>query len=620
VSLSPAQRDNPWEEKVALDAQYYALLEKCLQDDYVPHLPPLMDQTKPADQQQKKNLSRAFSAFALRAILREFCDLPAADCAKAVVDDFEDNGIDAAHYHAADETLYLIQAKLKASEMFAQDEALAFCQGVKKFVRQEFDSFNQHVKNRQAELEDAVESCSRIVLVVAHIGSGISTHADTALKEFLADKDAEDDRLVSPYEDFDSAKSIKALQAVKAIAKVNADLTLHKCKSIAEPRDTYFGVIPLADLVALHNAHGTGLYDRNIRTYLGHRTDVNTSIRETLATAPENFLYLNNGVTMLADIIDPKAVKSEGRKLKMRGVSVINGAQTIATAAESQTDTPPADLSKAKVMLTIVRAGSDSDFGKAVTRARNHQNPVVLANFAALDDEQERLRRELAVLGFQYYYKAGAADAGYDPKRIRIEEAAQALAMLHADPRYAIRLKKEPGDLLDTSKPIYRELFDSKLSGLRLANAVLVNRYAHSQMRSQETHATGQTRTIYKHTPFVVAWILLKQTRDEVKAGKLLTEEQIRKNLGIAFDGLRESCLQVIQGQMQSHDKGALAICRNQGETLPLMRDCMIRHFGNLANDPAVIHKMQQQSPNEPYPKQLFDYLVSKAPQIGNLA
>ena len=47
-----------------------------------------------------------------------------------------------------------------------------------------------------------------------------------------------------------------------------------------------------------------------------------------------------------------------------------------------------------------------------MTRARNHQNPVLSQNFAALDDEQERLRRELALLGVHYAYKPEALDEG----------------------------------------------------------------------------------------------------------------------------------------------------------------------------------------------------------------
>ena len=468
-----------------MDAQYFALLKTALETDYVPHLPPLLDTTKPPAEIQAKNLSRAFSAFALRARLAELCNVTQADCAKAVVDDFEDNGIDAVFYHAANETLYLVQAKLKETATFNEEDALKFTHGVKKIVRQEFDSFNGHVKSRQSELEDAVENCSKIVLIVAHVGTGISEHATKVLTEFLAEETTEDDRLSSPYENFDAAKAKAALHDAKAVQKVNADLTLQKYRRIFEPRETYFGVIGLLDLVELHKNYGAALYDRNIRTYLGHKTDVNTSIRETLTASPETFFYLNNGVTMLADIIDPKNAKSESRKLKMRGISVINGAQTIATAADSQSGPTPVDISKARVILTVVKAGSDTDFGKAVTRARNHQNPVALANFAALDDEQERLRRELAHLGLQYSYKAGAGDAVSDPKRIRIDEAVQALALLHPDPRYAVWLKREPSLLLDTTKSQYKELFDKGLTGLRLANAVLVNRYAMDQMKNQ---------------------------------------------------------------------------------------------------------------------------------------
>jgi hypothetical protein len=562
-----------------------------------------------------KNLSRAFSAFALRAKLRELCDISPAECTKAVVDDFEDNGIDAVFYHAANETLYLVQGKLKETATFNEEDALKFVNGVKKLVRQEFDSFNAHVKSRQTELEGAIENCSKIVLIVAHVGTGISQHADKVLNDFLAEETTEDDRLISPYDNFDAAKVMQALHSAKAVEKVNAELTLQKYRRIFEPRETYFGVIGLLDLVKLHKDYGAALYDRNIRTYLGHKTDVNTSIKDTLAAKPEAFFYLNNGVTMLADVIDPKNAKTESRKLKMRGISVINGAQTIATAADSQVGPTPLDISKARVMLTVVKAGADSDFGKAVTRARNHQNPVALANFAALDDEQERLRRELAHLGLQYSYKAGAGDAVADPKRIRIDEAVQALALLHPDPRYAVWLKREPSVLLDTTKTPYKELFSSGLTGLKLANAVSVNRYVQAQMTRQALVATGQNRTIYKNVPFLVAWVLLKQTRDEIRRNKVLAGDRIEVALSKPFDDLRE----VSRDEVSKCTRGPLAVSRNQGETIPLLEKIMIRQY-QLTADPVIAHKMSQSVPGESYPVKLFEYLVSKAPQIGNLA
>jgi hypothetical protein len=88
----------------ALEPQYMEILKKALAECFVPFLPPLLDTTKPADQQQAKQLSRAFSAFALHKLL----DITPQEAAAAVVDDFNDKGLDAIYYHAPTETLYLV--------------------------------------------------------------------------------------------------------------------------------------------------------------------------------------------------------------------------------------------------------------------------------------------------------------------------------------------------------------------------------------------------------------------------------------------------------------------------------------------------------------------------------
>jgi hypothetical protein len=49
------------------------------------------------------------------------------------------------------------------------------------------------------------------------------------------------------------------------------------------------------------------------------------------------------------------------------------------------------------------------------------------------------------------------------------------------------------------------------------------------------------------------------------------------------------------------------------------MQAVMIEHYG-LGADAVVEHKMRVQSQGQPYPVDLFSYLVSKAPQIDNLA
>lgn len=91
----------------ALEPQYMTILKKVLAERFVPFLPPLLGNVNPADHAAKQ--LRAFSASALHKLL----DITPQAAAASVVDDFNDKGIDAIHYHAPSETLYLLQTKLK---------------------------------------------------------------------------------------------------------------------------------------------------------------------------------------------------------------------------------------------------------------------------------------------------------------------------------------------------------------------------------------------------------------------------------------------------------------------------------------------------------------------------
>lgn len=44
------------------------------------------------------------------------------------------------------------------------------------------------------EIQDAVEKCAHIQLVIAHIGNGMSHHAKTAIDELIADPTHGEDR------------------------------------------------------------------------------------------------------------------------------------------------------------------------------------------------------------------------------------------------------------------------------------------------------------------------------------------------------------------------------------------------------------------------------------------
>lgn len=596
----------------ALTPEYRTMLDGVLHDDFVPSLPALLDTSKSQAEKDRKNLSRAFSAFALQQI----CSIKATDAAAAVVDDFDDFGIDAVYFHARESALYIVQAKLKPSEMFSQDEALALCQGVRKLISEDFSGFNRHVQDRAIEIGSALGDCEIIRLVVAHTGSGVSAHARRAIDELLQDEGHGEERFDKNVEDYDAARVVRDLQGAKAYPRVDVDLRLHKCANVQEPRITYFGLMNLSDLVSLHQKYGSALYASNIRTFLGHKTDVNASIRATLAEAPEEFLYLNNGIAALCNEIEPKNNSQAGKKLKVRGFSVINGAQTIASAAKLVAEREDADISKARVQVALIKAAAGSAFGKSVTQARNHQNQVTLSNFVALDDEQERLRRDLAYLGVNYVYKAGVSEHS-DPQSIQHEEAAQALALLQNDPRIVVWLKREPSRFLDTEGDAYKAIFAPGLTPFVLVNAVRYARYVYRRISTESGVAHGLERLVYKHGAHALAWVLAKRLHDECAASKLVDDGKVAAVLGPHFDLLRQLVWTKVQPLLVN--KGPLAFFRNQTDALRVLEALMIENYG-LTADGTVAHKQAQQDPKQPYPKDLFDYLISKAPQIGGLA
>lgn len=102
--------------------------------------------------------------------------------AKAVVDDYEDHGIDAIYYHEADQTLYLVQSKMKEDAQFQLGEAQAFIEGVKLLLNKQFHRFNQNVQNLQANIEAALDECESIQLLVAYTGNGITIQAQNYLQ------------------------------------------------------------------------------------------------------------------------------------------------------------------------------------------------------------------------------------------------------------------------------------------------------------------------------------------------------------------------------------------------------------------------------------------------------
>lgn len=593
----------------ALSADYMTMLKQELATRYLPYLAPLLPNSRPAPEQADKQLSRAFSSL----VLRHHLNVTPQAATAAIIDDFNDNGIDAIYYDQPSETLYFVQSKLKASEEFAQTEAQAFCSGCRLLIRQEFDTFNDHFQKRRVEIEEALGACSNIRLLIAYCGPRISLHATTTLEQLIEDDTLDEERLTVPINYFSPVETSSALRGLHAYQRVNAELTLTNYGKVENPRKTYFGVVSVRDLVRLHVKEDKALYEQNIRYFLGsNKSEVNRSIQKTLKEEPANFFYLNNGVTALCDQIDPKNGTPKRKKFKLLGLSIINGAQTVASAAELMKSPNPPDISKAKVLLTLIQSKAAGDFSPQVTRARNHQNPVSTANFASLDPQQERLRQELACFSISYHYRPEAAAIPSDTS-ILLSEAIMALSYLEPDPRYAVWLKASPATINDATSVHYQTIFSDALRGIRLVNSVLLARHIHQLLRVADLGSIGVERLIYRHGMHAIGAVLLKRLRTQMDVARPIDPAGIGQLLSQPFDELRQQAADLFDASVTNC--GPLAHFKSQERTIPFLANLMTINYG--FTEDSAIAPLSVPRHDDPFPfARLFRFLSQRAPQL----
>lgn len=196
---------------------------------------------------------------------------------------------------------------------------------------------------------------------------------------------------------------------------------------------------------------GDALFNQNIRGYVGS-TEINKDIARTIREYPENFYYFNNGISCL--VTDFKEDAEHKRRLRVSGLQVINGAQTVRAIANAETD-----LSKVKVLMRITKRREDPEdpFINQIVRNNNSQNAVKDQDFVSNDGVQVQLRKQFAT------YKRLAKEVRYLPKRgedasakyenIKIVDFAKRIHSFVAAPVDSISA------LFDSTKRPYRLVF-----------------------------------------------------------------------------------------------------------------------------------------------------------------
>ncbi|MCW5955978.1 MAG: AIPR family protein [Pyrinomonadaceae bacterium] len=571
-----------------LSPEIKAVLEERLDTQFVPHLPAPTNGLV-GDPLIQFNRSRALAAFAISKI----CGISEQEACLSVVDGGDDGGLDAIHFDSKVGIVYFIQSKLKNG--ISQAEILKLVNGTKKILTEQFATFNQYVKDREAEIKGAVFNCERIELVLAFTGTDIGHHGLDDAQAFLNDKDF-DERLADKVFRFDAAAIKQSLSAEHNHPSVNADLFVEGCSSVGNPRRAFFGVVKLGDLVELHKKHESALYQRNIRNTIKRKSEVNDSIRDTLSDSPNDFFFLNNGITGLCTRIRPANPVEKGRTLRVEGLSIVNGAQTIGSALRVSEDDPQKDLSGAKVGITLIQTDPSSDFGDQITRCRNHQNEVKLTDFVALDGEQESLRKELAVLGFEYVYKTGVDRDTSTPDQIFYNEAFNALSIVGSNYKVLVQIRKRPTQSAGVGSPVYKELFHSGLSALSVVNAVKINRFFNAKI-DELLGSSGYTDArIYQQGRYLLAWLVIRPFVDAIAGPGVLSDVKINNALARPFDEVRE--LLLVEAKKQAAYASASKQFSSYPRVVTLIRYVLDQAYGLSIDDHPEWKIIEERNPD----------------------
>lgn len=496
-----------------------------------------MSDVKTSDKEQKELqfLTRALTAFAVSAVAKVDDEIAAL----SVVDGSLDDGIDGFYFSKTEHIAYVVQSKWvkNGSGTIDLGSVLKFIKGVDDLLHNDVQLLGPKMRSCASDIDSFLtDSQAALVLIVAYTGK----------PDMAAEVRQPLDRLLENLNDDQEFVSLQVLRQKElhdiveqeALGKsINMQIMLHEYGIVSNPYQAYYGQMDAVD-IASWAKYGDQLYHKNIRSFKGS-TDVNDAIAKTLQERPENFLYFNNGITLLCSELKKQPLGGVSRSsgvFDCKGVSVVNGAQTVGSVIQAGDSLK--NKQQLRVMVRLISLeGCPPDFGHEVTRATNTQNRIEKRDFAALDKEQSRLKSELWLsLGKEYVFRTGDhAPAPNDG--CTLDEATPALACAYSDVSYCVAAKGSIGKLYeDVEQPPYTILFNSSLTAVKLWRSVQVLRAVEVFLRAVQTKAEGKNRLLSVHGNRMILHLVFKRLSPTVYDQDYEFEKQLEKIPEIAKD------------------------------------------------------------------------------------
>lgn len=497
-----------------------------------------------ADEKERNFLSRALAGFAVHKL--SGCTLELAST--SIVDGGGDCGIDAIYYCNNAHRLWLVQSKFFSDGTGEPGlgDVSKFKDGVEAMLQGQFNVFatNRAIRERIDTIKSHfTDAALEVVAVLVYSGRHTVSDDRIRLFETLRQRFSADSEYFT-FKRFNLTSVHDWLRnADAALGVESVDLTLYSATKVATPYETYFGLVKLSDLAALHIKHGDQLVVANIRNYKGS-TEVNDHILNTIQQEPEHFFYLNNGLTAYCQRIEIHNLDrgSDTKRIKAYGFSIVNGAQTAGTVAVHFAGKQSADESGFVFVKVISLQACEDNFAFAqrITHSTNFQNQIGPRDFAALDEEQDRICSHLALSGIEYHYKDSAETPAPDETHFSLDEATTALACLEQfDPakgldfccrvlsnRKSLWSQEESLPVVSDYRSPYRRLFRLDRSARTVWRAVQTQRLVVEQMKNNGRAANGKRKEFFENSRWLVLHVAFLRLHAERGNDLTLTENE----------------------------------------------------------------------------------------------
>lgn len=491
---------------------HVAQIKRRLKDTTYPHIDVSDLGAHRAEHIEQAQLTRALAAF----VLTKVAGLSDEDAAASVTDGSDDNGIDAiAYVDSESPRLYVVQSKWSdaGTKGASMEDMIKFQKGLADLVSMNWERFNGKVKDRAAELDNILLNTDlRIEVIFASMGTpAVADNVRGHMDDYVATLNVPTE--VATFSYANQGFIYKLLVDENQSSQIDLTVELSDWGRMEGPPEAVYGHVSGTEVAGWLRDHGDFLLSRNVRVVLPN-SEVNNSVLETVLDSPENFWYFNNGVTALCESIDKAPAGGPERRqgtFGVKGVSVVNGAQTVGTLARALRQGKQPELEKVRVMVRFISLESTAeDFGKRVTRATNTQNVIGGRDFVGLDPEQARLRDDFAVDNLTYAFRSGEARPDPD-KGCEFGEAAVALACAQSA-GLATQAKREVSRLWDdTTKSPYRALFNAKTNHLRVWRSVQILRAVDHELERLRGDLDNRTKGYAVHGNRLIAHIVFTQ-------------------------------------------------------------------------------------------------------------